>query len=584
MRFNERRYKMAKNLTNNQLLLKECITQDYKESNTYTDLSSFFEFFAASQVLKNYNFSDEEIENGIVGGGNDGGCDGIYILLNDEIVNIDQLESITASKGSTLELCIIQAKNETGFKEDAILKWRSVSENLLSMSNSLTDYVGRYTEAVLESFKLFRDLVTKFIRNQIKIKINYYYVTLANECHPNTIKQAEELKKKINEIYPSANINVNFVDANLLMDMYNSDSEVTISLNLADNPITLSNKDYVALVNVGTFFKFISDENGILRKAYFESNVRDYQGHNSVNSCIAETLASTSSEDFWWLNNGITILATNITLITSKSLLLINPEIVNGLQTSREIYNYFSSNKHLIDNEKRNVLVRIISPESEESRDNIIFATNNQTSIPKSSLRVTDTIHLQIEMYFKNRGLYYDRRKNYYKNQKKKASDIITVSFLAQCLITLVLRKPDFARARPSTLLTDDDTYHKLYEENNNLEAYYRAARIGRIIQNNLKLTTEMTPAEKSDVLFYLIYAVAKKISQKQELSFNDLKDFNLEQLTDEKINECKSLIFNRYKELGGNGRVAKSSTFINEIDSLLDKQNKTNNEVAICC
>ena len=46
-------------------------------------------------------------------------------------------------------------------------------------------------------------------------------------------------------------------------------------------------------------------------------------------------------------------------------------------------------------------------------RDDIIFATNNQTNIPKSSLRVTDAIHLQIEMYCKTRGLYYDRRKNY---------------------------------------------------------------------------------------------------------------------------------------------------------------------------
>ena len=64
--------------------------------------------------------------------------------------------------------------------------------------------------------------------------------------------------------------------------------------------------------------------------------------------------------------------------------------------------------------------MRFIVPGSEEVRDDIIFATNNQTNIPKSSLRVTDAIHLQIEMYCKSRGLYYDRRKNYYKNLKKQ--------------------------------------------------------------------------------------------------------------------------------------------------------------------
>ena len=81
--------------------------------------------------------------------------------------------------------------------------------------------------------------------------------------------------------------------------------------------------------------------------------------------------------------------------ITNKEIVIENPEIVNGLQTSREIFNYFSNNKMNIDSEKRNVLVRIIEPDDEDSRDKIIFATNNQTNIPQYSLRVTDNIHVQ---------------------------------------------------------------------------------------------------------------------------------------------------------------------------------------------
>ena len=157
-------------------------------------------------------------------------------------------------------------------------------------------------------------------------------------------------------------------------------------------------------------------------------------------------------------------------------------------------------------------------PSSEKARDDIIFATNNQTNIPKSSLRVTDTIHLQIEMYMKSRGLYYDRRKNYYKNQKKKAADIVGVSFLAQCLISVFLRKPDFARARPSTLLTDDETYKKLYESNTDLDVYYKTALLGEKIQANLSKTTDMTSAERNDVLYYLLYAVSAKFSIKKQL------------------------------------------------------------------
>lgn len=562
---------MSKNLTNNQLLLKTCISQEFSDSEIYGDESSFFEFFASSQVLKNNNLSDEEIDNCIVGSGNDGGCDGIFVFLNGDLITADQISTLSATKGSTLKLSIIQAKNTTSFDETTIMKWKTVSSNLLNMSNDIDSYATSYNEAVRDGFRLFRDTLTKLVRSQVKTHIHYYYVTLANELHPNVQRQADELKEQIKQLYPATKVDVTFVGADKLMELYNTDCETTVNLKLSDQPISLgTNVEYVALINLSTYYKFITDETGALRKNFFESNVRDYQGRNVVNKSIADTLANENKEDFWWLNNGVTILAEKITPITTKELVLLNPEIVNGLQTSTEIFNYFSDNVALLENEKRNILVRIIVPDGEESRDNIIFATNNQTNIPKSSLRVTDTIHLQIEMYFKSRGLYYDRRKNYYKNQKKKADDIIGVSFLAQCLISIVLRKPDFARARPSTLLTDDATYSFLYEDNQDLEVYYKVAILGKRVQRNLRATADMTPAERSDVLFYLLYAVVSKEIGKTSISFEDLKSLDVEHISNDAIDQTKQLIYERYKELGGNGRVAKSATFIQEIDSIL--------------
>ena len=174
-------------------------------------------------------------------------------------------------------------------------------------------------------------------------------------------------------------------------------------------------------------------------------------------------------------------------------------------------------------------------------------------------------------MYFKNRGLYYDRRKNYYRNQKKKAIDIISVSFLAQCLISLVLRKPDFARARPSTLLTDEETYKYLYEDNQDLEAYYKAARIGRSVQSSLKTSTDMINTEVNDILFYVIYAVVANELKKKELSFIDLKNFDLNKVTEGSISEISNRIYSKYIELGGNSRIAKSKTFIDDVCLLFD-------------
>ncbi len=557
-------------LTNNQLLLRECIKQEFNEVSEYENINDFFEHFAISEIFKDYNLTDDEIDYGNVGGGNDGGCDGIYLFLNEELITLDQIESLRASKGSTLQLFIIQVKNETRFKEDAIMKWKTVSDNLMNMSSSLSEYAGRYNEHTIEAFSMFRDAVTKLIRYQIKLRIHYYYISLGVEVHPHVKQQADELVKSVSGLYPSAEVDVSFVGADSLMNMYNSDREIRIELDFADQPISSSNKSFVGLVKLNTYHKFITDNSGYLRNSFFEANVRDYQGKNSVNNSIAETLSNTKTEDFWWLNNGITILTSEITLVTNKSLQLVNPEIVNGLQTSREIYNYFTNNPSAINEEQRSLLVRVINPESEKARDSIIFATNNQTNIPKSSLRVTDDIHLQIEMYFKSRGLYYDRRKNYYKNLKKKASDIIGVSFLAQCLISIVLRKPDYARARPSTLLADETIYKKLYEKNSDLEVFYKAACIGQKVKNNLKQSTEYTAAERSDVLFYLVYAVIANRLRKSQISFSDIKGFDIETITDDEINTIKESIYQKYKALGGNGRVAKSLSFVDEVDAVI--------------
>ena len=64
----------ADSLSNNQILLRECIKQEYEDSTGYSDIGSFFEHFAISELLKDYAISDDEIDNGNVGGGNDGGC------------------------------------------------------------------------------------------------------------------------------------------------------------------------------------------------------------------------------------------------------------------------------------------------------------------------------------------------------------------------------------------------------------------------------------------------------------------------------------------------------------------------------
>lgn len=557
---------------NAQILLENLIEQEFRNNDNYSNISEYFEFFSASQILKNQGLSDDEVDNGIVGKGLDGGCDSIYLFLNNLLITPDVVEHISAPKDSILEMIIIQSKKTTSFGEDAVMKWKTISENLLDLSKTTTDFTARYNADILEAFTTFRDTYTRLITSRVKLKFRFYYATLASELHPNVIQQSEELKDTIKGLFPNAVVEVTFVDSDTLFEMYNAVIENRVNLKFADIPISPNQKNYVALVDLKSYFNFIVNDEGDVRKSFFDSNVRDYQGKNNVNSSISETLHRADDNDFWWLNNGVTVLASEATLVNNRELQIVNPEIVNGLQTSMEIYNYFSENREALESEKRSILLRIIVPDNEESRDQIIFATNNQTNIPKATLRVTDPIHLQIEMYFKSRGLFYDRRKNYYKNQGHKPAEIVGVSFLAQCLITIFLKKPDYARARPSTLLNDEKTYNELYEKNNDLEVFYRVALLGKKIQKNVRSGSDYSSAEKSDILYYVLYAVIADVLGKRNITPADIKNLDMDSVTDTLIEDIRNRVYEIYKQHGGNGRVAKSAEFIQYIDNMLDE------------
>ena len=71
---------MAKSMTNDQILIREYIKQQYSALQ-FPDQSAYFEFLAASQALRGFDLSDEEIEAGLTGSGGDGGCDGVYLFF-----------------------------------------------------------------------------------------------------------------------------------------------------------------------------------------------------------------------------------------------------------------------------------------------------------------------------------------------------------------------------------------------------------------------------------------------------------------------------------------------------------------------
>ena len=160
--------------------------------------------------------------------------------------------------------------------------------------------------------------------------------------------------------------------------------------------------------------------------------------------------------------------------------------------------------------------------------------------------------------------------RNYYKNEGKKPKEIIGISFLSQCLMSVLLQRPDTARARPSTLLENDESYEKLFHENNSLKTYFVAASWGRAIENSLKDSKKYETAENNDIKFYILYYYAcTKVNSlyPSNKNIDDLENFEIVGVDrDIAIDICYDI----YRELGGNDKVAKGTEYLDKVKDRL--------------
>jgi hypothetical protein len=306
------------------------------------------------------------------------------------------------------------------------------------------------------------------------------------------LNQSEVLKENTGRYFSGAKVNVNFVGARELIDSSRLEKSYTLQLKFIENYISRGEDNYVILASLKDYYNFVTYDNNELRTYIFAFNVRDYQGSNvEVNKDIKATLESNENLDFWWLNNGITILSSKAS-VAGKTISLDDVQVVNGLQTTNTIHHYIKErqNDDKALKEERAILIKIVVTNDPETRDRVIKATNFQTPIPPASLKATDPIQLDIENFFLNHEWFYDRRKNYYKNTGKRPDRIISIPYLAQSVIAIVFHEPDIARSRPSSILKKDNDYKRVFSQKNSLEVYLLCARTMKNLESYIRILT----------------------------------------------------------------------------------------------
>ena len=181
-----------------------------------------------------------------------------------------------------------------------------------------------------------------------------------------------------------------------------------------------------------------------------ERNIRRYLGlhGNRVNEGIQQTLTGETPENFYFFNNGLTMVCNDFSYNALQNsdyhVKVENLQIVNGGQTCMTIFKTLESmNSRLIPREA-SVLIRLykLPKDNQDIVLQITYATNSQNPVDLKDLKANDQKQRQLEDSITSLGYSYRRKRA---DTPVKPSDI-TSGTAAEAILAVWRQRPHQAK------------------------------------------------------------------------------------------------------------------------------------------
>lgn len=568
---------------NDQRLLDRILDDQHRRLAPHQGRDDFFTFFAADKALQDWDLDNDEILDGIVDGAHDCGIDGIWSFVDGRYVTADAHQYLP-SRASTIELIVLQAKTSPGYQETVFEKLHFHLPTLLDMSRDEEDLVAHTNAKLLERTRRFLRILEEMASSFPQVQIKVIYASKAAEGpHPNVKSKGDRLRRELSKITSDTAATIEYLNAPDLRERTARGAKAVAQLIFSETPMSTSlGEGYVCLARLDEYYRFITSDNEALRLELFESNVRDYAGSTAVNNAISETLKSGTREDFWWFNNGVTVVA-DAAQIAGKKIVIKEPQIVNGLQTSHEVYSYFQSGGQHRD---RSLLVKIVvAPQSGTTRDRIIRATNSQTQLPAGALRATEPIQKDIEESLTHAGgYYYERRASYYRNLGFNLEQVVSMARLAREFTAFALREPHTALRHSEALLLDDGHYSQIFSPRLDLDIYRLTLDIHARLRRFLTQYAQDRPLLGETIenwLYPMACVSAYTLTRLRQPTTRDLLNIDLNHLSPNLMQRMAGTLDQTFKaalrqnKAGGVDRIARSEDFTTKLRQSVISQSR---------
>ncbi len=224
--------------------------------------------------------------------------------------------------------------------------------------------------------------------------------------------------------YDETALNELLRDAENYEELINKPIKVTLAKTEDGSPwICYDNQQrrcFVGVINGTQIYELVK----AFRNRLFSLNIRNYLGDLSTNKGIMTT-AEKKPEDFFFFNNGISAVATDIEEHPeTNSLECKGFSIINGCQTANSLLKVKNRSRDSIDLKKINILIRISEIHYKQDNqdggflDCITEYNNTQNAIKLPDFRSNDPIQRDLKQRFEK--LTYHGKKLLYRNKRTK--------------------------------------------------------------------------------------------------------------------------------------------------------------------
>lgn len=266
-----------------------------------------------------------------------------------------------------------------------------------------------------------------------------------------------------------------------------------------------------------------------------ERNIRRYLGlhGNRVNEGIRATLSSNAPENFYFFNNGITLVCDKFTYNALQQgdfqIKVKNLQIVNGGQSCMTI---LKTAEELEKNgqtlpAQASVLIRLyeLSSDNDDVVLQITHATNSQNPVDLKDLRANDVRQQQLEQSIQNLGYSYRRKRM---DATTKATDI-TTGAAAEAVLAIWRKAPHQAK-----FLTREHfgkLYDTIFSESLNGAQVVIAALLYRIAENHRRRPHDDDPLFVRYASCFIAMQMGKRLLKALDIKLNGLDHRNFVQV-----------------------------------------------------